>query len=284
MNGPPATTTLSIARLRAPAGLAPILAEAFAAREPAPLAVTTIPADEGPWTVEALFAEAPDPAALSAALNAVVEVDALPERDWVAESLRGLGAVRAGRFRVVGGHLAAPNNWSTLRLEAGPAFGSGHHETTQGCLRALDWLARQQAPGRVLDLGCGSGVLALAAARLGAQAVMATDIDPVAVRTAAANARSNRVAGAVRTLCSVGFDTIPPGARFDLILANILAEPLKALAPDMRDRVAEGGRIVLSGLLRRQEASVRAVYRAHGFTMVRRFVLGQWPTLVLRRG
>lgn len=283
MNGPPATTTLSVARLRAPADHAPALADAFAAREPAPLAVTTIPADDGQWTVEALFGEAPDPAALSAALNIAVEVDALPERDWVAESLRGLGPVRAGRFRVVGGHLAAPRNWSTLRLEAGPAFGSGHHETTQGCLRALDWLARRRAPGRVLDLGCGSGVLALAAARVDARSVLATDIDPVAVRTAAANARANRVAGTVRAVKSDGFAAIPPGMRFDLILANILAEPLKALAPDMRDRLTGDGRVVLSGLLRRQEAAVRAVYRAHGFALVRRFVLGQWPTLVLRR-
>ncbi len=279
---------LSIARLRVPAGLAPALADAFEAQEPAPLAVTMIPADEGPWTVEALFVTPPDPAALTAALDGVaaagaVEVEALPDRDWVAESLRGLGAVRAGRFRVVGGHLAAPRNWSTLRLEAGPAFGSGHHETTQGCLRALDWLGRRDVPQRVLDLGCGSGVLALAAARLGAHAVLASDIDPIAVRTAAANAQSNRVAGTVRTLQSVGFDAIPPGARFDLILANILAEPLKVLAPAMRDRTATDGRVVLSGLLTRQEAAVRAVYRAHGFAVVRRFVLGQWPTLVLRR-
>jgi ribosomal protein L11 methyltransferase len=280
---------LSVARLHAAAGLAPILAEAFAACEPAPLAVTTIPADEGPWTVEALFAAPPDPAALAAALDGLaatgaVEVEALPDRDWVAESLRGLGPVRAGRFLVVGGHLTVPRNGSTLRLEAGPAFGSGHHETTQGCLRALDWLGRRDMPQRVLDLGCGSGVLALAAARIGAPHVLATDIDPIAVRTAAANARSNRVAGTVRTLQSAGFDAIAPGARFDLILANILAEPLKALAPAMRDRATADGRIVLSGLLTRQEASVRAVYRAHGFATVRRFVLGQWPTLVLRRG
>jgi ribosomal protein L11 methyltransferase len=289
-------TELYAARLSVPAEAAPILADVLAGLEPAPASVSIVPADDAPSLIEALFEAAPDPTALRKSLAPVAAelglaapectVEPLPDRDWVAETLRGLGPVRAGRFRVLGTHLdPATAGGIPLVLDAGPAFGSGHHETTRGCLLALDGLRHGRVNGPVLDLGCGSGVLAMAAAHLIPGPVLAADIDPAAVRTARANLRLNGLSGRIQVWRSDGFanPVLLDAAPFGLIVANILAEPLKHLAPEMRRHIALGGLLILSGLLRRQERGLRALYRAHGFVLLRRIALGQWPTLILRR-
>lgn len=293
---PAAAGALAVASLDVPADARGAFEDALTALEPGPVSVSAVPIENGVWRVEALFGRMPAPEEIASVLELVADaldmvcpriaVDALPERDWVAESLRGLGPVEAGRFRVVGSHLAdGPRSGTTLLVEAGPAFGSGHHETTRGCLLALDWLARWRRPARVLDLGCGSGVLALAAAATFRTSVLASDIDAVAVRTARDNARLNGLGPWVRAVQSDGFENLAlrRAGPFDLILANILAEPLKALAPDIARHLASNGVVVLSGLLARQEARVRAAYRAQDLVPMRRFLLGNWPTLALVR-
>ena len=240
----------------------------------------------------------PDETALAALLAAVAEaaeqepptfaVVALAERDWVGESQRALAPIRSGRFWVHGGHVQEPPpaGLMALRIEAAQAFGTGRHETTLGCLLALEDLAkRRRPPARVLDLGCGSGILALAAARLwpGAR-VLAADNDPVAVAVARDNARINRLAGRVEVLRAEGYraGVLRGRGPFDLVVANILARPLAALAPGLRANLAPGGRAVLSGLLRGQEGKVRAPHEALGLRLVRRLHLGDWSVLVLR--
>ena len=211
-------------------------------------------------------------------------------KDWVAESLAGLKPVAAGRFIVHGAHDRAgiPPNRIGIEIEAALAFGTGHHGTTRGCLLALDrlcksWRGGKAAP-RILDLGTGSGVLAIAAARALRRRVLATDIDAAAVRVARANARLNRV-GPLVTLRHGGGVTAPAiraQAPFDLVFANILLEPLQRLAAPLAKIVAPGGRIVLSGLLTAQANAALAAY--HAFRLERRIVLDGWTTLVLKRG
>ena len=293
---PAAAGALAVASLDVPADARGAFEDALTALEPGPVSVSAVPIENGVWRVEALFDRMPAPGEIASVLEPVADaldmvcpriaVDPLPERDWVAESLRALGPVEAGRFRVIGSHLAdGPRSGTTLLVEAGPAFGSGHHETTRGCLLALDWLARGRRPARVLDLGCGSGVLALAAAAAFRTPVLAADIDAAAVRTARENARLNGLGPWVQATQSDGFEN--PALRragpFDLVLANILAEPLKALALEIARHLAPDGILVLSGLLAHQETAVRAAYRAWGLVPLRRFTLGNWPTLALSR-
>lgn len=251
----------------------------------------------GPWRIEAWFDSVPDHGALSAtiALAAVSAgvgepefvVRPLEQRDWLAENRASFAPVRAGRFFVHPthwqGHPAA-GAW-TVMLDAATAFGSGEHGTTRGCLLALDALARRGRPSRVLDMGCGSGILSIAAARAWPVPVLAVDIDPEAVRVTAENTRRNRVAQRVRGVCGIGFAALP-GLRagcFDLILANILARPLQRMAPDLARRLVPGGTAVLSGLLAGQEAQVLSAYRAQGLALVRRIRIDGWSTLEVRR-
>jgi ribosomal protein L11 methyltransferase len=196
--------------------------------------------------------------------------------------------VRAGRFFVYGAHDAGavPAGVIPIRIEAGLAFGTGHHETTALCLQALSRLAKQRRFDHVLDLGCGTGVLAMAAAKLWRQIVLATDIDPVAVEVARENARANRVAPLVRAAVADGL-THPAIARmapFDLVLANILAMPLAQLAPALSAGVAPRGVAVLSGLLRNQENFVLSFYRVQGLKLREALRDGPWSALVLERG
>jgi ribosomal protein L11 methyltransferase len=223
-------------------------------------------------------------------------------KDWVADSLKGLKPIAAGRFVVHGGHDrgGAPVNRIAIEIEAALAFGTGHHGTTRGCLLALDAICKLQGHRRaprhaavrakraskhahILDLGTGTGVLAIAAARSLRQCVLATDIDIQAVRIARDNARLNRAAGLVRVCRANGLAArdIRGGAPFDLVFANILLGPLQKLAAPLRTIVAPRGCIVLSGLLQSQANAALAAYRK--FTLERRIELDGWTTLVLRR-
>jgi ribosomal protein L11 methyltransferase len=271
------------------------LSEALEALEPAPSASGVHDRDDGSgiWEVGAYFPARPDPAALAllAAAHGAPDFDVAPvgSRDWMAQVRAGLTPVRAGRFVVFGSHdrERVPTNLVGLEIEAALAFGTGHHATTQGCLLALDRLARRGLrPRRVADIGGGTGVLAMAAARVFPCAVIASDIDALATETARANARANRLGGRIRCVTAPGFRhrALRQAAPYDLILSNILAGPLKRLAGDMAAHLAPDGVLVLSGILARQAASVEAVYRGHGFGRLELLRRGEWSVLVLRRG
>jgi len=213
--------------------------------------------------------------------------EALPETDWVAHVLEGLTPVAAGRFLVHGSHdRAAPAKGRIrIEIEAGLAFGTGHHGTTAGCLEMLSAILAARKPRRVLDLGTGSGVLAIAVAKLARIPVLATDIDPVATTVARANAKLNEVAGLVACVTAPGLShpVFAARGRFDLIVANILARPLMRLAPAMGRIVAPGGTLVLSGILASQRRQVIAAYASQDFRHVRTIWRGGWVTLLLRR-
>lgn len=218
-------------------------------------------------------------------LNPVVE--ALPDRDWVTLSLEGLPPVNAGRFLVAGSHAltrTSPGKTDIL-IEAGPAFGTGHHGTTLGCLLGYEHVLKTGTPRKVLDVGTGSGVLAIAAIKTGAQRAIGTEIDVQSVSVANENARKNSVSEAFKTYQTRGATNriIQSAAPYDLIFANILARPLTRLAPRLVPLIEHGGHIILSGLLTRQEPLVRAAYVGRGLSLVKRIRKDGWSTLVLRR-
>jgi ribosomal protein L11 methyltransferase len=268
------------------------VARAEEALEEDALAVSSFEtAREAPlWRVTAIYPAPPDRVTLMAALGQLgkdLAIEPVPAKDWVAESHRQLQPVEAGRYYIHGAHDAPhplPSRIDLL-IEAGQAFGTGQHASTYGCLLAFDQLAKQRRRPRVLDLGCGSGVLALAAARTWRCGTLASDIDPVAVKVARENAATNRLAPMFRAIAAAGMRhrVITAAAPFDLIFANILARPLIHLAPAMRQHVAPGGNIVLSGLLAGQEPMVRNAYRMQGFRLLRRIARDGWHTLVLRQ-
>jgi ribosomal protein L11 methyltransferase len=247
------------------------------------------------WRVTGYTEQVPDAAALEAALAVAAAgagiapppalVAPLPARDWLAENRRSFPPVRIGRFYIHRSHHDRPprDGRIAIRLDASLAFGSGTHASTQGCLVALDGLARRIGPRRILDLGAGSGILALAAAKIWPARILATDIDPAGARMTSLNAAANGVGPRIACATGPGLRAVPRGARFDLILANILVRTLAALAPALARRVRPGGRIVLSGLLLADEAEALAAYKAQGLVLERRIPLGDWITLVLRR-
>ena len=216
-----------------------------------------------------------------------VEIEALADIDWVRRSLEGLGPVEAGRFFLHGAHdrHRRPAGGIAIEVDAGTAFGTGHHGSTRGCLLALDKLLRRVRPHRILDVGCGTGVLAIAAARALKVPAIASDIDPEAVRVAADNARRNGASALVRAVTATGLAAplIRAAAPYDLIFANILARPLVALAPAIASATAAHGHVILAGLTRDQERQVLAAYRARGLVPAFRIRLEHWSTLVLRR-
>ena len=246
----------------------------------------------GLWDAGAHFDGRPDAAglALLAALNGAPDftVAKVDERDWVAQVRSELTPVEAGRFIVYGSHDRGriPSNRIGLEIEAAQAFGTGHHASTQGCLTALDRLARSGLVAReVADIGGGTGVLAMAAVSVFPARAVASDIDPVATVTARANAIANGLGPEILCLTAPGFNHPMLAARapFDLVFANILAAPLKRLAPAMAGHQAPGGVAILSGLLTRQAPSVLAVYRGWGYARIDRIPIGDWTTLVLRK-
>ena len=270
------------------------LGEAMERLDPEPTGVGVFEVEDGSglWEVGGYFSEKPDIAglALLAAIHGAADfaVSRVDDRDWVAQVRRELHPVEAGRFVVYGGHDAhrIGVNRFGLRIEAAMAFGTGHHGTTRGCLILADRLIRQGwHPRRVADIGCGTGVLAMAAAKAWRVPVVATDIDPVAVATANENVRVNGVAPWVRTGCAPGFrhQALRDAAPYDLIFANILAGPLKRLAPDIARHLVPGGHAILAGLLSWQCAGVEAVFRSHGLVRADRVALGDWTSLRLVR-
>ncbi|WP_296744032.1 50S ribosomal protein L11 methyltransferase [Mesorhizobium sp.] len=216
-----------------------------------------------------------------------VEREVLPDVDWVSRSLEGLKPVRAGRFFVHGAHDRAKRHSGDLaiEIEAGLAFGTGHHGTTAGCLEMLEKVVLREHPRNALDLGTGSAVLAIAVAKLAHIPVLATDIDAVAVRVAAANARLNHVKALVETVTAPGFHhpIFARRAPFDLIVANILARPLMRLAPEMAKHIKLGGSLVLSGILDRQRDAVVSAYVGQSFRHVLTSHREGWVTIHLKR-
>lgn len=260
--------------------------------EPTGVGVFELEDGSGLWEVGAYFTEQPDEIALmllAAAHGArPFAVSEVPQTDWVAHVRRELHPVEAGRFFVYGSHDAdkLPSGRIGLLIEAAMAFGTGHHGTTQGCLEAMDaLLAAGQGFGNVADIGCGTAVLAIAAAKVLDGQVIASDIDPVAVDVALANATANDVAGRLVCVEAAGFDHPMLRARvpYDLVFANILKGPLIGLAPDMAAHVASGGYVILSGLLIPQAEDVTQAYVDAGFTPIARREIGEWATLTLQR-
>jgi ribosomal protein L11 methyltransferase len=255
---------------------------------PGPQAVLV---DEEPFgkhaTVEALYAQMPDGDLLAKLTGHDVYIALLPDADWITLSQEGLPPVRAGRFFVYGAHDAGevPPGVIPIRIEAGMAFGTGHHETTTLCLALLSDLAKRRRFNRVLDLGCGTGLLAISAARLWRKHLLASDIDPIAVAVARENAIANRAAPFIRAVVADGLDSpaLAAGAPYDLMVANILAGPLTRLAPAMSRALSRNGVLVLSGLLQWQENLVLSFYRPHGLFLRERRRDGAWSALLLER-
>jgi len=245
------------------------------------------------WRIEAYFSE---PRAASAVQSEIMALtgepapdfrsDAVPDLNWVALSQAALPPVNAGRFTVHGAHdrSRVPQGPNAILIEAGEAFGTAHHATTYGCLAAIDQLGRSGAFKRILDLGCGSGILSIAAARVWpAASITGVDIDPQSVLVARENARVNGTARHIRFLAGAGVahPEVRRAAPFDLIIANILAGPLIALAPDLRRSAAAGGQVLLSGLLTREASLVTAAYTAQSFALLSHRRYDGWSTLLL---
>jgi ribosomal protein L11 methyltransferase len=257
-------------------------------------AIAAFEREDGRWTVEITFDAAPDESAVRSLIDAhagsdaatALQFDTIEQRDWVAASLQGLPMVRAGRFTVHGAHhrSALPANTIGIEIEAALAFGTGHHGTTRGCLLAIDRLAKRQGFARVLDVGTGTGVLAIAAARRFRKNVFASDIDPVAVKVARGNAVHNRAAAFVSFAVGDARRALPWRGPFDLILANILLGPLTRMAKPLGLRLAPDGYVVLSGLMPNQANAARSAYAAQGLVLEHCEILENWVTLTMRRG
>lgn len=278
----------------------------IAARRAADFLTEMLPAEEtaaaafelndGPrWTLEVFFASAPDEPFVRSLLKQCIGDEAgqasfseIAQKDWVASSLAGLAPVRAGRFLVHGSHdrdRVHPNDIG-IEIEAALAFGTGHHGTTRGCLIYLDRILRIRRPRRILDVGTGTGVLAIAAARALRQPVDAGDIDAIAVLTARENARANRAGAWMRPVVAGGVShpALAGRAPYDLVFANILARPLMRLAPSISGVTAHRADAILSGLLPRDVNAILSTWRAQGFRLIARQDIEGWVSLWLRRG
>lgn len=271
------------------------LGEALEGLEPSPTGVGVFEVEDGKglWEVGGYFLEVPNDinlALLAAAYGAKpFVISEVPDQDWVAKVRRELPPVEAGRFFVYGSHDAEhlPSDRIGLLIEAAMAFGTGHHGTTLGCLRAFDRLLDQNYIfNNVLDLGCGTAVLAMAAARTTSINVIASDIDSIAVEVANANIVANDLINRVTCIESIGFNALDflNAAPFDLIFANILKGPLIDLAPEIARNLKTGGIVVLSGILIEQSAEVLGIYEAQGITLLEREDIGEWVALTLLRG
>ncbi len=252
------------------------------------LAVTINETDEAKnlWETVAYFGDASDAHEAQQILqlsSGIISI--LPDTDWVKHSLEGLAPVVAGRFFLHGSHDRGRRRHGgvPLEIDAGTAFGTGHHGTTEGCLLALDAILKRRKPRRILDLGCGTGVLAIAAAQATKQKTLATDIDAEAVRVTQLNAALNGVGPLINGATAPGLKhmRIASGAPYDLIFANILARPLTSLAQGLKSILAPGGNLILSGLTHDQVRWVSAAYRNHGLVCSQTLLLGNWATLTL---
>jgi ribosomal protein L11 methyltransferase len=245
--------------------------------------------DRDVWRIDAFPMTDGERAGLKAALAAYPTLttteEKLADADWLAMALSGLPPVRAGRFFIYGAHDRgrAPPSAVNLRIEAGAAFGTGHHGTTVGCLMAFDRLLKARSFGKVLDVGCGTGVLGIAAELTGSKVAVGTDIDRVSVRIARENAILNQSGARFVHASGLGHRLVRQSAPYDLVFANILAAPLVMLARDIQGALKPGGLAILSGLLRSQERRVLAAYLSKGFKLERRLHRDAWATLVVRR-
>lgn len=269
------------------------LSDLLAALDPSPAsAVSVEEASKVSWSLDAFCTED----ALANEAAAIIErevpgaraaVEKLDDKDWVAVSLAGLPAVHAGPFVVAGWHELAHLEGGKIPvwIEAGPAFGTGHHGTTKGCLQSLSDELKRKRPQRILDIGTGSGVLALAAVKTGVMHALGTDLDKESIRIARENVKNNRAGRRLKLLHArgTGHYAIRAGAPYDIVLANILARPLVGLAPEIARLVKPGGRVILSGLLSHQEPQVKAAYAGQGLTLVKRRRLNGWSTLTYAR-
>lgn len=255
-----------------------------------PMAITINETDEarGLWEV-ALYFETEEDAENARGLDELKggRIAPMPQQDWVRQSLEGLAPVTAGRFYLHGSHdrhRRRPGGIS-LEIDAGTAFGTGHHGTTEGCLMALDRILRRRTPGNVLDVGCGTGVLAIAAAKATGRPALASDIDPEAVRVTLANAALNGVKPLIGSFVAAGLShpRIAAQGPYDLIFANILARPLVALSTGLARALEPGGDLVLSGLTLEQMRWIEATYRTRGLALADRITRGNWATLVFTR-
>jgi len=243
------------------------------------------------WRMDTIAEVKPRVADVRAALKpfgVAATVAKLPQRNWVLESRKGLPPIEAGPFFIHGAHDRdkVPAGKIALEIDAGMAFGTGRHETTMGCVKAMLRLAKTHRFKKPLDIGTGTGILAFAAWHLFGKPVLAGDNDKDSVRVARENAALNGLKKAVKIVRSEGYRAaaIRDGGPYDLITANILANPLIALAPDLKRNLARNGRAVLSGLMRTQEREVLAAHRAVGLELDFRLRLGEWSVLVLKRG
>ncbi len=278
--------------------VADLIAESFEPGEAASTAFETAdlwPGGGRAWLMQAYFGFEPDEEEVRALVAAASDEETArsatfgmtEKRDWVASALAGLKPVRAGRFLVHGSHDREKVGLSDVgvEIEAGLAFGTGHHGTTRGCLLHFDRLLKRRRPRRVLDVGCGAGVLAIAAAKVLRRKAWLGDIDPVAVAVANANARLNGAGSLCRAIVSRGVEAraLREGAPYDLVFANILAKPLRLIAPSLAAVTAPDGEAIISGLLLTDAAGVLASWRAQGFYLAERIDLEGWASLRLRR-
>jgi ribosomal protein L11 methyltransferase len=284
--------TFAIGDERAARRVVDLLNESF---EEGQAAIAAFERSDGRWDISAHFAEAPDQTSIRELVSLAagddiargITFDTVEAKDWVKASLEDLVPVHAGRFIVHGRHDRAriPANKLGIEIEAALAFGTGHHGTTRGCLLLLDQVLRSHAPRRVLDLGSGTGVLAIAAAKVLRRRVLASDIDPVSVEVARDNARLNGVGNRIEAICATGFSAPQFAIRapFDLVLANILANPLRQMATPMAAHLAPSALLILSGLLPHQAQGVIAAYRARGLILRRHLQIAGWSSLLMQR-
>jgi len=251
---------------------------------------------DGPWLVQGFATEKPARSSIAAGLammalahgieEPALMVDLLPNTDWLKLNRESFTPMRIGRYFVHGSHIdrLPLGGWIPLKIDAATAFGTGEHATTHGCLRALGAMTRPRG-GRILDMGCGTGILAIAAAKTWRAPVLACDIDPHSVAVACENIRANTVENLIRCVQSDGYRSraVRAGAPYDLIFANILARPLVGMARDLALSLAPGGTAILSGLLANQENFVAAAHRSAGLRLVKRIAIDGWHTLVWRQ-
>lgn len=289
---PAIQATFAIGDERVASRVVDIITESYPSHD---LAIAAFEGPGGRWDITMHFAEPPDEAIIRALVAQTagepaaktIVFSAVETKDWVKASLAGLVPVNAGPFVVHGHHDRdrVPLNKIAIEIEAALAFGTGHHGTTRGCLTLLDLVLRQRTPKRVLDLGSGTGVLAIAAAKKLRRHVLASDIDPQATRVARDNARLNGAGHLVQSIQATGFNSpaFKANGPFSLVLANILAKPLRGLAPRMIEHLAPSAFVILSGLLPPQANSVVAAYRGNGLKLIRRIQIDGWTSLLMQK-